>query len=195
MRFENVSFSYGGKAVLEHFTLTLPDAGVTALSGPSGCGKTTLLRLLAGLEDPQGGSVDAPGLASTAILFQEDRLLPGFTAAAQLRAVLPRGADILPYLDAVGLSGEADSGIGTLSGGMRRRVAIARLLAYAHQKKLLLLDEPFTGIDPENAKRIMERLRAEGLPILMAAHDAESLALADTVLRFSGPPLVIEDTL
>lgn len=191
MRLENVTFAYGDKVILDNFSLRLPDAGVTALSGPSGCGKTTLLRLIAGLERPQAGLVDAPGLRSTAVLFQEDRLLPGFSAAAQLRAVLPRGADVLPFLDAVGLAAEADSKVETLSGGMRRRVAIARAMACAWDKSLLLLDEPFAGVDPENAKMIMARLRAMSVPILFSAHDAESLALADAVLPFSGPPLTL----
>ncbi len=189
MRLENVTFAYGDKVILRDFTLELPDAGVTALSGPSGCGKTTLLRLLAGLETPQSGRVDAPGLSKTVILFQEDRLLPHFTAAGQLRAVLPRGADPLPALAAVGLEREADTPVEALSGGMRRRVALARALAAAPGKRLLLLDEPFTGVDAENAKKIMKSLRSLRLPILLTAHDAESLRMADTVLTFSGPPL------
>lgn len=192
MRLDHVTFAYGTRTVLSDLTLRLPEAGVTALSGPSGCGKTTLLRLLAGLETPQGGVVDAPGPQHTALLFQEDRLLPRFTAAQQLRAVLPRGADPAPYLEAVGLSAEAESAVETLSGGMRRRVAIARAMAYGRDKRLLLLDEPFTGVDPVNAKKIMGRLRALRIPIVLSAHDAESLSLADTVLVFSGPPLTRE---
>lgn len=191
MRLEAVTFSYGGKAVLRGFTLDLPDSGVTALTGPSGCGKTTLLRLIAGLETPQEGTIDAPGLRDTAFLFQEDRLLPGLTAASQLRAVLPRGADPLPWLEAVGLAAEAKTAVGALSGGMRRRVAIARAMAYGEGRRLIILDEPFTGVDAENAERIMARLRSLRLPILMSAHETESLALADTVLRLSGPPLAV----
>lgn len=189
MRLENVSFSYGDKVILDGFSLSLPDGGVTALSGPSGCGKTTLLRLLAGLLTPESGSVDAPGLARTAVLFQEDRLLPAFSAAAQLKAVLPRGAEVVDYLDAVGLASEVDSPVEALSGGMKRRVALARALAYAGDKSLLLLDEPFTGVDAGNARRIMARLRALDIPILLSAHDAESLSLADRVIHLFGPPL------
>lgn len=189
MRLENASFSYGDKVILDGFSLSLPDGGVTALSGPSGCGKTTLLRLLAGLLTPESGIVDAPGLARTAVLFQEDRLLPAFSAAAQLKAVLPRGAEVVDYLDAVGLASEADSPVEALSGGMKRRVALARALAYAGDKSLLLLDEPFTGVDAGNARRIMVRLRALNIPILLSAHDAESLSLADRVIHLSGPPL------
>ncbi len=189
MRLEHVFFSYGDKVILDDFSLSLPDSGVTALSGPSGCGKTTLLRLLAGLLTPQRGQIDAPGPARTAILFQEDRLLPGFSAAAQLKAVLPKGADFREALEAVGLAAEADTPLEALSGGMKRRVALARTLAYARDKSLLLLDEPFNGVDADNARRIMARLRALRIPILLSAHDAESLALADSVISVAGPPL------
>ena len=79
MKLTHVSFAYGDKVILDHFSLELPDKGITALAGPSGCGKTTLLRLLAGLETARSGTIDAP--ADTALLFQEDRLLPGLTAA------------------------------------------------------------------------------------------------------------------
>lgn len=190
MRIENVTFSYGHKVILRDFTLSLPDAGVTALSGPSGCGKTTLLRLLAGLERPQAGTVLAPGTEKTAFLFQEDRLLPGFTAGAQLKAVLPRGTDTAKYLAEVGLEKETDTPVSQLSGGMKRRVALARAVAYAEGKALLLLDEPFTGVDPETAKAILERVKARlRIPILLSAHESETLGLADTVISLQGPPL------
>ena len=191
MRLENVFFSYGDKRILKDFSLALPDTGVTALSGPSGCGKTTLLRLLAGLIPPESGRVQAPGLEKTAVLFQEDRLLPGFTAATQIRAVLPKGAEVKAYLEAVGLAAEADSPVEALSGGMKRRVALARALAYAGDKSLLLLDEPFTGVDADNARRVMARLRGLGIPIVLSAHDALSLSLADRVICVSGPPLAV----
>ncbi len=192
MRVENVSFAYGDKVILDRFTLTLPDTGVTALSGPSGCGKTTLLRLIAGLERPRAGRIEAPGLAKTSFLFQEDRLLPGFTAARQLRAVLPRGAEVLPYLEDVGLGGEAETAVSELSGGMRRRVALARAMAYAGGKALLILDEPFTGVDPETSRAVMARLRRRlQIPILLSAHESETLSLADTVINLHGPPLTV----
>ena len=77
MEVKDLHVSFGDKAVLSRFSLTLPDRGITALSGPSGCGKTTLLRVMAGLESG-GGTVSLPGRA--ALLFQEDRLLPWLTA-------------------------------------------------------------------------------------------------------------------
>ena len=181
MKLTNLNFQYGDKVILKDFSLSLPNKGVTALAGPSGCGKTTLLRLLAGLEAPEG--------RNTAFLFQENRLLPGLSAADQIRLVLPRGGDPLPWLAAVGLENEAHTLPSALSGGMQRRVALARCLAYGRDKKLLLLDEPFTGIDPERTVALMAFIRTLKVPVLYSAHDAQSLALADRIIRLDGPPL------
>lgn len=189
MTLTDVCFSYGEKVILDHFSLSLPDAGITALAGSSGCGKTTLLRLLGGLERPQSGVLEAPNAAETAFLFQEDRLLPGLTAAAQVAVVLSRGDDPLPWLKAVGLGDAADVRPEELSGGMRRRVALARCLAYGQSKQLLLLDEPFSGIDPERSQALMSLIRTLEIPVIYSAHDALSLSLADRVIRLAGPPL------
>lgn len=189
MTLTDVCFSYGEKVILDHFSLSLPDAGITALAGPSGCGKTTLLRLLGGLERPQSGVLEAPNAEETAILFQEDRLLPGLTSAAQVAVVLSRGEDPLPWLKAVGLWDAADVRPEELSGGMRRRVALARCLAYGQSKQLLLLDEPFSGIDPERSQALMSLIRTLEIPVIYSAHDALSLSLADRVIRLAGPPL------
>lgn len=189
MKLTHLNFCYGDKVILKDFSLALPDAGITALAGPSGCGKTTLLRLLAGLEAPQSGTLEAPAAEKTAFLFQENRLLPGLSAADQIRVVLPRGEDPLPWLAAVGLGDEASTLPDALSGGMQRRVALARCLAYGRDKALLLLDEPFAGIDPERTVALMEFIRSLKVPVLYSAHDAQSLALADRMVRLEGPPL------
>lgn len=189
MKLSHLNFCYGDKVILKDFSLDLPDTGITALAGPSGCGKTTLMRLLAGLEAPQSGTLEAPQGRDTAFLFQENRLLPGLAAGDQIRVVLPRGEDPLPWLAAVGLGDEAATLPDALSGGMQRRVALARCLAYGRDKKLLLLDEPFTGIDPERTVSLMEFIRSLKVPVLYSAHDAQSLALADRMVRLEGPPL------
>ncbi|MCD8107513.1 MAG: ATP-binding cassette domain-containing protein [Oscillospiraceae bacterium] len=179
LKIENITFGYGEKLVFENFSLELPDTGITAISGESGCGKTTLLRLIAGLEKPQSGVIDAP--KDIAFMFQENRLLPCLDVSGQLEAVLPKGTDVTKYLRAVELSEEAHSPIDKLSGGMKRRVSLARCLAFADvcRKSLILLDEPFTGIDTERVKRIMEFIRALEIPVIYSAHDKEALELAD----------------
>ena len=177
---------------MDRFSLTLPDTGITALAGASGCGKTSLLRLLGSLDRPQAGTLEVPPPEETAFLFQEDRLLPGLTAAAQIAAVLPQGESPLPWLEAVGLEDAADVRPEELSGGMRRRVALARCAAYGRDKRLLLLDEPFSGIDPERCRALMAWIRTLGVSVVYSAHDALSLSLADRVIRLAGPPLSLE---
>lgn len=186
---EHLSLSFGEKAVLEDFSLSIPDRGIIALQGPSGCGKTTLLRILAGLEHPQVGTLRDISPQQTALLFQDDRLLPWRTVFQQLTDVLPRSRwDEAPkLLELVELSGEEHTYPAQLSGGMGRRLALARCLAL--EAKLYLLDEPFAGVDLPRALRILERLKAWEAPILLVSHEPDLLSSADLVLSLDGPPL------
>lgn len=177
MLIEDLTFAYGDKVIFRDLCLELPDRGVTAISGPSGCGKTTLLRLIAGLETPLSGRITAPGLENTSFLFQENRLFPGVSASSQIRAVMPRGCDVTEYLRLVGLEGEASSKPETLSGGMLRRVSLARAIAYSRDKSLLILDEPFTGVDSQTVDSIMTHLKSMPIPILLSTHDSHTLSL------------------
>lgn len=185
----HLSFSYGERTVLSDFSLTLPDRGITALQGPSGCGKTTLLRLLAGLECPQSGTISGVIPGTGAILFQENRLLPWRTVGQHITDVLPkeRQEEVERWLDLVELEGEADTLPAALSGGMGRRLALARCLALGGS--LYLLDEPFAGVDPERARRIFGRIRALGTPVVLTSHQAPVLERADRVIALDGPPL------
>lgn len=188
---EHISVSYGDKQVLKDFSLTLPQFGVTALRGPSGCGKTTLLRVLAGLERPQTGQVLGISPREVAILFQENRLLPWRTVKQHLTDVLPkeRRGEAARWLELVELTGEEDAYPAALSGGMGRRLALARCLALGGS--LYLLDEPFAGVDPARAQRILKRLKEQKLPVLLVSHEAPIAALADQVIDLDGPPLRI----
>ena len=189
----HLTLSYGEKRVLEDLSLTLPDRGVTVLSGPSGCGKTTLLRCLAGLERPRSGRVQAPPPRETVLLFQEDRLFPWRTVEQHLTDVLPqaRWAEVPRWLALAGLTGEEGSLPASLSGGMRRRLALVRALALGG--RLYLLDEPFTGVDPARVRRLMEALRTLDAPVLLSSHEALVCSLADRVICLDGPPLRLAD--
>ncbi len=187
MQLQHLFFSYESKWILSDFSLTLPDTGIIALSGPSGCGKTTLLRLLAGLEIAQKGQII--GLQPSSFLFQENRLLPGLNCIQQIQVVLTGTANAQFWLDAVELGAETHTCIEALSGGMQRRLSLARCLAYSQDKDWLLLDEPFTGIDPDCISRLMQFIRKQHKFVLFSAHDAFSLSLADQILRLDGPPL------
>ena len=188
---DHISFEYGRREILSDFTLTLPSTGVTILRGPSGCGKTTLLRLLAGLEQPRSGRITGVCPRETAFLFQENRLLPWRTAEQHLTDVLPRDRreEAERWLALTELTGEEHSYPAALSGGMCRRLALARCLALGG--RLYLLDEPFAGVDPQRASRIMTGLRALPAPVLLTSHEDHILSLAHRVIDLDGPPLRI----
>ena len=192
IKLNRVRAGYEGKSVLDDFSLTLPEGGVTVLAGPSGCGKTTLLRLLAGLEVPQSGTVEGIDPKRTAVLFQEDRLFPHRTVAQHLTDVLPRErrSELDHWLAFAELSADADQYPAQLSGGMCRRLALARALALGGD--LYLLDEPFTGIDLPRRRRLMEGLRKLGAPVILVSHEPEIARLADRVIHLDGPPLQVK---
>ena len=183
----NITVCFAEKTVLDGFSLAVPEQGITALSGPSGCGKTTLLRVLAGLQKPQAGTASLPGPVS--LLFQEDRLLPWRTVGQHLTDVLPkaRRGGAGRWLELVELAGEQARYPAQLSGGMGRRLALARCLACGGA--LLLLDEPFAGVDAQRAGRILARIRALGTPVLLTSHQEAVLSCCDRVLALEGPPL------
>ncbi len=191
IQIRDLTLSFGDKPVLDRFSLDIPERGVTALSGPSGCGKTTLLRCIAGLESPQGGSVTGVSPARTAILFQEDRLLPWRTVEQHLTDVLPpqRREMVAPLLRLAQLEGERYARPASLSGGMGRRLALARCLAL--DADLYLLDEPFAGVDLSRARTIMDYLRQLDTPVVIASHEPEILSLAHNIIFFQGPPLKV----
>ena len=186
---DRVTLAYGEKAVLDEFSLTLPLSGITALRGPSGCGKTTLLRALAGLQQPRSGRISGISPRETAFLFQENRLLPWRTVEQHLTDVLPRARreEAGCWLELVELTGEEAAYPSALSGGMCRRLALARCLALGGT--VYLLDEPFAGVDPQRAERIVAGLKQAALPVILSTHEESILALADRVLSLDGPPL------
>ena len=175
---EEVTVTFGEKRVLDRFSLTLPETGITALSGPSGCGKTTLLRVLAGLERP-------------AAVFQEDRLFPWRTVEQHLTDVLPRPrwVEVPRWLRLAELEGEERTYPAHLSGGMGRRLALVRTLALGGS--LYLLDEPFAGVDPQRADRILSALGELAAPVILVSHEPAVLDRADRVIRLDGPPLTL----
>lgn len=193
IKFERVNKAFGDKIILRDFTLALPKSGIVALMGPSGNGKTTLLRLIAGLIKPDSGIVTAE-YKRLSVVFQEDRLLSGVTAKGNILAVLERDQEALvqTWLDHMGLSGEEHLLPAEMSGGMRRRLAIARAMAYGGD--LLLLDEPFAGLDETTRVQIYPHIfrRDPNRLTILVTHDRqEAERLADRVLVLEGSPLRI----
>lgn len=169
----SVAKSFGGRRVLHELELELATGSVTALMGHNGSGKTTVGRLLLGLLVPDAGCVEGISGRSRAAVFQEDRLVEHLPAAENVRLALARGSQVrvTEHLGRVGLAGDSlTAPVRELSGGQRRRVAIVR--AVAAGADLLVLDEPFTGIDTEAKEQVMEYVRLGAAPsTLLITHD------------------------
>lgn len=190
LKLHDLTKKYGDKTVIGHLSYDFPASGAVALMGPSGCGKTTLLRLIAGLEKPDGGSVETAG-AKLAYAFQEPRLVPTLTCRENVSLVLekddPAAADEL--LGALELKEAACLLPAALSGGMRQRVSLARALAYGGD--VLLLDEPFSALDEGLKERVAAviRARTKNALLLMVTHDEDDAKrLNATVLHCHGTP-------
>lgn len=190
----HLDVAYPGKKVLSDFSLTLPERGVLGISGPSGCGKTTLLRVLAGLEQPQAGEIEGLAPDSVSMVFQEDRLLPWLTARENLQLIFGDAGQAIMWLERMQMADKADVYPDQLSGGMQRRIALARGLG--HPGDLLLLDEPFKGLDEALKQALYPFVLncAKERPVLLVSHDQQELhTLSDHVLLAQGPPLRLSD--
>lgn len=170
---------FGEKRVLEDFSAVFPAGQVTCVMGPSGCGKTTLLNILLGLEKADGGSVTGIPDRISAV-FQEERLCEDFSAVTNVRMVTGKAVkpeEIEACLRALGLEGSLYSPVRELSGGMKRRVAIARALLA--EGELLILDEPFKGLDEGTRAAVVEEMKNHILDrtVIMVTHDPQEAAL------------------
>ncbi|MCL1950629.1 MAG: ATP-binding cassette domain-containing protein [Turicibacter sp.] len=197
MKCENICKAFGDRVVLKDFNLTLPSKGVVAFMAPSGSGKTTLIRMMAQLESPDNGCFrcDKNRLS---VVFQEDRLIPGVSVFQNIMAVLKKGeeAKAMEWLEKMELVHAKDLLPQQLSGGMRRRAAIARAMAYGGD--FLILDEPFSGLDPKTRQNIIPHIfntDQDDRLILLITHDRqEAESLADRLIVMEGPVLhVVED--
>ncbi len=177
---KNLVKSYGGNTVLAGISFTVPQSGIHGIFGPSGCGKTTLLRLIAGLEKADSGEITGTQGKKIAFVFQEDRLLPSCTALKNV-SIVSDSETALKYLKLLHLENAADKFPGEMSGGMCRRAAIARALAFGGD--ILILDEPFKGIEKElrdEAQSIVKEY-AKTHPVLFVTHDEDEKLIADSV--------------
>lgn len=188
----------GSEALFTDFRLEVAPCEVVAVMGASGVGKSTLLRLVAGIARDFVGEIEVGTLAAAdapapGFVFQDARLLPWLTVAENVRLAAPAApeAEIAAHLGAVGLAGRDADYPGQLSGGMQRRVALARALAGG--SGLWLFDEPFVSLDMALAadmQDLVARLIAATRPtVLLATHSAaEAVRLADRVVVLAGRP-------
>jgi len=211
LRAEGLRKSFRGRAVIEDLGLELSAGEVLGLLGPNGAGKTTAFRMLAGLLRPDGGRVflgdrevsalplHARARLGLGYLPQVPTVFRGLSVRQNIELVLelrdpvdPRGGDGAGDADQLlgeaGLAGLADARAETLSGGERRRLEIARCLAGGH--RVLLLDEPFAGVDPVAVQELQRRVRglaARGLGILLTDHAVrEAMGICQRVLVIDG---------
>lgn len=208
--------AYAGVAALSDVSLTAPEAKVLVLLGPSGSGKSTILRLVAGLEPVDAGEVrigdemvSTPGRTTPAetrrigMVFQDYALFPHLTAGANVAFGLDklsraeRDAQALTWLDRVGLKHRANAFAHELSGGEQQRVALARALA--PKPRAVLLDEPFSGLDPVQRAELRDAslaaLAETRTTTLFVTHDAdEALLVADRLAILKGGKLLQEAT-
>jgi ABC-type nitrate/sulfonate/bicarbonate transport system ATPase subunit len=197
VRIDRLVFGSGAPLFLD-LHLHVPAGQVLALIAPSGVGKTTLLRILAGVEQRWQGEVLVGGHPAAqapmpGYVFQDARLLPWLTTEDNLRAVAPDLTDdrITGLLREVGLSGQQKAWPHALSGGMQRRLALARALAV--HPSLLLLDEPFVSLDRamvRDLQALFLKVFADFRPtVVLVSHDPEDAArMADRVIVLSGRP-------
>ena len=160
IRVDNVSKSYGDKRVLNNVSCDFEDGKIYCIMGESGVGKTTLIRLIMGLEKPDEGYISSSKQFAAA--FQEDRLLEDRDAVDNVMFVLKNGGSksreqTEQYLSELLPEDRLHIRVDSLSGGMRRRVAVAR--AMLSDRNTIILDEPFTGLDDETKKTVINFIK------------------------------------
>ena len=178
----NVTKCFDNKKVLDGLSLSFPERGIVRIMGESGVGKTTLLSLIAGLETPDSGTVVCDG--SISMVFQEDRLLPHLSALDNVSIVQPKAQestdrDPSKILAHMGLENDLNTRADKLSGGMARRVAIARCLA--KDADIYLMDEPIKGLDEDTAQTVIDTITqyTSGRLLVVVTHDINEFSCAD----------------
>ena len=186
-----ISKAFGWSEILKDIAFRVEDGETVAILGPSGIGKSTLLRLIAGIDTSFEGQIARPD--RVAMVFQEPTLLPWRTTTQNIALIHPHLSDdaVSQALDRVGLADKSEMFPAQLSLGQRRRLALAR--AIAGQPSMLVLDEPFSSLDPETGadmlaltRRLIEDLRPSTVFVTHVMAEAEQLA--DRVLMLSGAP-------
>lgn len=198
---QHISKVYGSRTVLHDLDLTLDTGECTVILGKSGCGKTTLLRLVAGLEEPTSGTLERPKDLKLGMMFQEARLFPWLTCRQNIALGLPKWADpkeIDHWLQLVQLTEAADQYPHQLSGGMQQRASLARTLAM--HSELILMDEPFAALDYFTRAQLQQELRhmQQQLQrgIVLVTHNVdEALILGDRLLILQDGKIALEQHL
>ena len=199
LKISNLNKSFGDLPVLSDLNLEIKPQEIVALIGPSGCGKTTLLNIISGLDTPDSGTVECAD-RHISYMFQSARLLPWRTVYENLRLVREDAEkdEIIALIEAVGLKGFENYYPGQLSGGMAKRCALAR--AFHYGGRLLLMDEPFQGLDYGLRMEMLSMLLAiwhsERRSVLFVTHEIdEALTVASRIAVLSSRPTTIKEVI
>lgn len=180
---DKLTKSFGDKVIFDSLSLSFAKGSRTLITGQSGVGKTTLLRIIAGLETAERGSVSLGDDSVISFMFQEPRLFMWMNVHDNICSVLSETGtdDIRVILDKLGLGDEIYSMPAELSGGMQRRIALARALLFPAD--VYLFDEPFAGLDPETAKTAADVIfeYTHGKTVIIVSHDTSMLGSINTV--------------
>lgn len=202
---KNIWKNFGDLNVLKDFTIEFTSRGINCIFGPSGCGKTTLINILSGLMVPDGGQIIFPDNKTVSFVFQEHRLIPWIDVEKNIRFILPKNLDrdggnsiVEKVLDLVELSEFRTLLPHELSGGMKQRASIGRALA--RESDVLVLDEPFKGLNYELKKKLMDYVidlkQRTGCMVFMITHDIdEVIYMGNYVYVFKGLPLELKEIL
>ncbi len=202
---EDISKSFGDLNVIKSFNIDFSSKGINCIFGPSGCGKTTLINIISGLLPPDKGKVIIPSDKKIAFVFQEHRLIPWINVEDNVRFVLTGvrdkakvGSITEKVLDLVELGKFRNLRPHELSGGMKQRASIAS--AFAFESDILVLDEPFKGLNFELKKKLMDYIidyrEKTGCMIFFITHDIdEVIYMGNYIYVFSGLPLDLKEIL
>lgn len=170
MRIDIKEKRFGEKIIFSNFSVDILSGSSVLIKGESGRGKTTLLRMIASLDKDYEGEIEAN---DAVMLFQEDRLVENMSVLSNLLLVTASRDKALSLLDGVGLKGEEKSIVSSLSGGMKRRVSIARLLLL--ESDVYLLDEPFSGLDSATRSKVAALIKekTKGKTLVVVSHSDE----------------------
>lgn len=179
LKISNLNFSYKDKNIFNDFSLEIKNGEKIWFSGPSGCGKTTLIKLILGLLKPKSGEINIDN-STPSVVFQENRLLPFYTVMQNIELVGGDKEKAKEILSVLGIGETENLYPSSLSGGMKRRAAIARALSIPFN--LLVLDEPFNGIDEKNLQSACDCIKkfTADKTVILITHNPDEAELLGT---------------
>ena len=187
IKLDSITVKFDKQTVLDNLSFSFEQGKIYAITGASGIGKTTLINAIAGLVKLNGGSITTDH-KKIGFIFQEPRLFPWMNAIENVSCVCDDTQKAKEYLDAL-LPDCSEKYPDELSGGMKQRVSIARALAY--EPDLLLLDEPFKGLDDDTKENVIDVVSnfLKDKTAILITHDNDDLAMCDVIYRIESSPV------